>query len=442
MKRPWLAALGTVVLTGGLFTIIYNLCNWLTHLRPDVGVWAFAWERYWPVVPAMIVPYWSLDFFFVLAPFLCRTREELAVLRRRLVFVTIAAGLGFLAIPLQFAFPRPHVEGLFAPMFAALYSFDLPHNLFPSLHLALRTVLTSFYLRQTSGAGRWLVHVWFSLVGISTLLTWQHHLVDVLGGVWLGAIAIHLFRHDELPAPRAQNARIASYYALGTVVCSQLARIAFPWTLPFVWPASALGIAAFGYAGFGGNIYRKHAGRLTGMTKVLLGPVLFGQWLSWRYYRSKSPPWNEVAPGVWIGALLNCEEAATARNQGVTAVLDLCVEFSEPAVFREVRYAHLPVLDLTAPTAGQLAAAAEIIEAEARHGIIYVHCKAGYSRSAGAVGAWLLHTCRARTADEAVAHLIAARPGIVIRPEIREVLRQFQMANRDDSRTISPPRSD
>ncbi|MEO8352266.1 MAG: phosphatase PAP2/dual specificity phosphatase family protein [Chthoniobacteraceae bacterium] len=428
MKRPWLAAIGTVALTGGLFIVIYNLCNWLTHLRPDVGVWDFAWERHWPVVPAMIVPYWSLDFLYILAPFLCRTREELGVLRRRLIFVTIAAGLGFLAIPLQFAFPRPHVEGIFAPMFAALYSFDLPHNLFPSLHLALRTVLTSFYLRKTSGAGRWLVHGWFSLVGISTLLTWQHHLVDVLGGVWLGAIAIHLFRHDELAAPRAHNIRIACYYALGAIICSQLARLAFPWTVPFVWPASALGIAAFGYAGFGGNIYRKHAGQLTWPTKVLLGPMLFGQWISWRYYRTKSPPWNEVSRGVWIGALLTSEEALSARNQGVTSVLDLCVEFSEPAAFRELHYTHFPVLDLTAPTAAQFTTAAEIIETESARGIIYIHCKAGYSRSAGAVGAWLLQTGRARTVEGAAALLIAVRPGIVIRPEIREALRQFENA--------------
>ncbi|MEA3210267.1 MAG: hypothetical protein QOE70_3324 [Chthoniobacter sp.] len=420
-RRSWLAAAGTLALTGLLFIVVYNACNRLTGLRSDVGVWAFSWERHWPVVPAMIVPYWSLDALFVLAPFLCRTREELAVHRRRIVFAILAGGVGFLLIPLRFAFPRPHVEGVFAPWFAALYSFDLPHNLFPSLHLALRTLLTDLYLRKTRGPWRWLVHAWFSAVGLSTLLTWQHHLVDVLGGFWLGAIAIHLYRFDEPPPVRAANRRVAGYYAAGGLICSQLARLAFPWTFILVWPAFACVVAAFGYAGFG-SFYRKRDGRLTLLTKLLFAPVIAGQWLSWRHYRRHSARWNEVTPRVWIGALPDEIDARAAVAAGVTAVLDLTVEFSAPEPFRAVRYLHLPVLDLTAPTPAQLEAAIDFIERESALGIVLVHCKAGYSRTAGAVGAWLLATGQTPTVDATVARLRAARPGIVIRPEIHAAL--------------------
>ena len=425
MKRPWAAAAGTAVLTGLLFTVAYNVCNQLTKLRPDVGVWAFDWEKNWPLIPALIVPYWSIDALFTLAPFLCTTREELAVYRRRIVFGIVAASLGFLLIPLRFAFPRPHVEGVFAPWFAALYGFDLPHNLFPSLHITLRTLLTSLYLRKSRGAWRWLTHAWFSAVGFSTLFTWQHHLVDVLGGFWLAAIAMHLYPFDAPPAPRSGNRAIAACYALLAIACSQLARLAWPWTFVFVWPAFAFGVGAFGYAGFGAGIYRKRDGLLTMQTKVLLGPLLAAQWLSWIYYRRKSARWNEVTPRVWIGALPTAEDARAAVAAGVTALLDLTVEFSEADAFRAVRYHPLPVLDLTAPTPEQLAEAAQCIERESAEGILFIHCKAGYSRTAGAVGAWLLSTGRARTVEEVVAQLEAVRPGIVIRPEIREALQRF-----------------
>lgn len=436
-RRPWLAAAGTAALTGLLFTVVYNACNQLTRLRPDVGVWVFDWERHWPVIPWMIVPYWSIDAFFILAPFLCRSREELGVHRRRIVFTILAGGIGFLLIPLRFAFPRPHVEGLFAPWFAALYSFDLPHNLFPSLHIALRTLLADLYARYSRGAGRWLVHAWFSLVSISTLLTWQHHLVDVVGGFWLGAIAIQLYRFDEAPPPRATNRPIAACYALGALIFSQLARLAWPWAFVFVWPAFAFGVAAFGYAGFG-SIYRKRAGRLTLATKVLFGPLLFVQWLSWLYYRRRSPRWNEIAPRVWIGALPDEADAREAVADGVTTVLDLTVEFSAPEPFRAVRYRHLPVLDLTAPSPAQLSEAVEFISAEAQHGIVFVHCKAGYSRSAGVVGAWLLATGQAATIEDIVVQLRAARPGIVIRPEIHESLAAWAGRRTMESRNFSP----
>ena len=423
-KRPWLQAAGTVALTGLLFLVAYNVCNRLTGLRSDVGVWVFAWERYWPVIPAFIVPYWSEDLLFVIAPFLCRTREELSVHRRRIIFCIVAGCLGFLLIPLRFAFPRPHVEGLFAPLFAALYTFDLPHNLFPSLHIALRTLLASVFARVIAGPARWLSNGWFSLIGISTLVTWQHHLIDVLGGFWLGLIALHLYRFDETPPPRAANRTIATGYAILAIACSQLARISWPWTFPFVWPAFAFGVGAFGYAGFGAGIYRKSAGRLTWLTMALLGPLLFLQWLSWIYYRGKSPRWSEVTPQVWIGALPTESDARDALAAGVTAVLDLTAEFSETQPLLQMRYQNIPVLDLTAPNGSQLLEAVRFIEAESARGIVFIHCKAGYSRTAGAVGAWMLATERARSVGDAVAQLEALRPGIVIRPEIRAALRQ------------------
>jgi protein-tyrosine phosphatase/membrane-associated phospholipid phosphatase len=425
MKRPWAAAAGTAALTSLLFAVVYNVCNQLTHVRPDVGVWAFSWERYWPLVPIMIVPYWSIDLFFVISPFLCSTREEVAIHRRRLCFVILAGALGFLLIPLRFAFPRPHVTGILAPWFAALYSFDFPHNLFPSLHIALRTVLTSLYLRKSSGIGTWIVHGWFSLVGLSTLLTWQHHIVDVLGGFWLAAIALHLFRF-RAPAPLpARNRTVAVLYGILAIVCSQLARLSWPWTFIFTWPMFAFGTAAYGYCGYG-SIYRKEHGRLTRITRVLFAPLLAGQWLSWRHYRRQATAWTEITPRIWLGALLAEEEARAAVQSGVTAVIDLTVEFSEAEAFRGVRYLALPVLDLTAPSQEQLAEAVAFIERESQQGIVYVHCKAGYSRSAAVIAAWLLATRRATSPEDAFEQLRRLRPSIVIRPEIPPALQAFQ----------------
>jgi len=184
-------------------------------------------------------------------------------------------------------------------------------------------------------------------------------------------------------------------------------------------------VGAFGYAGFGASIYRKVRGRLTPETKVLIGPLLAAQWLSLLYYRRKSARWDEVTLQVWIGALPTEADAQTAVAAGVTAVLDLTIEFSEAEAFRPLPYHPLPVLDLTAPTLEQLNEAADFIARESAQGIVFVHCKAGYSRSAGAIGAWLLKTGRAKDVEEVVTQLEAVRPGIVIRSEIRASLRRF-----------------
>ena len=73
----------------------------------------------------------------------------------------------------------------------------------------------------------------------------------------------------------------------------------------------------------------------------------------------------------------------------------------------------------------QLDQGVRFIEQQTQEGIVYVHCKIGYSRSAAVVGAYLLHTGLARNADEAIAQLLAARPAIVIRPEAEAAIRRY-----------------
>ena len=161
-------------------------------------------------------------------------------------------------------------------------------------------------------------------------------------------------------------------------------------------------------------------------TRFVLAPVLFGQRLSLLYYRRQCRAWDQVIPGVWIGRVLGNAEAAIAVRAGVSAVLDLTGEFSEAAPFLGVRYLNLPILDLTAPTQDQLALAAAFIAGHQPQGIVYVHCKIGYSRSAAAIGAYLLASEQAGTAAEVLDRLRAIRPSIIVRPEAMESLRAFE----------------
>ncbi|PYK30289.1 MAG: hypothetical protein DME58_09900 [Verrucomicrobia bacterium] len=50
----------------------------------------------------------------------------------------------------------------------------------------------------------------------------------------------------------------------------------------------------------------------------------------------------------------------------------------------------------------------------------------GYSRSAAAVAAYLIVTGKAKTAEEAFAMIRRVRPSVVIRPEVRFALAEFE----------------
>lgn len=411
-----------------LFLVVYGSCNWLTAQRTDVSTLYFQWERLIPFVPLMIVPYMSIDLFFVAAPFLCRSERELATFSRRVIAALLVAVICFLLFPLRFAFPRPSGSGWIEEFFAWFRRIDKPYNLLPSLHLALLTILVQHYSQYIRGVLRGVSHFWFFLVGLSTLLTYQHHFMDVVTGFALGAYCIYFIRESKPRLPVVPNRQIGIYYAAAALILAGLAVAFWPWGALLLWPIIALIITASGYFGAGPAIFRKTGGQLHWSARLVLAPCLLGQQLSLHYYRRQCRPWDEVTPHVWIGRLLNESEAKKAVRLGVTAVLDLTAEFSESKPFRALTYRNIPILDLTAPTIEQLGEMTTFIDDKSRRGVVYIHCKIGYSRSASAAVAYLLQKGKANTVAEAIALLREVRPTIVVRPEIVSSLSEFAVS--------------
>jgi protein-tyrosine phosphatase len=409
-----------------LFLVVYGGCNWITGQRGHVGSFYFQWERAIPFVPFMILPYMSIDLFFIAAPFLLRTDEELWIFSRRVVAAILIAGLSFLLFPLRFAFPYPHASGWLGAIFNWFRGMDAPFNLLPSLHAALLLLLVDLYARKLRGVFFFAVMLWFFLIGLSPLLTYQHHVIDIVGGFVLAAYCFYFFREPSLTLPFVMNRRIGSYYATGAAVLLLLAAMFWPWGALLLWPTIALGIVAIGYLAVGPIVFRKTKGKVPWCTRLVLAPCLLGQYFSLLYYRRRCRCWDEVTPRIWMGGKLRDSDANKALRSGVASVLDLSAEFSEAKPFREINYRNIPVLDLTAPTQAQLAEMGEFIGDQARNNVVYVHCKIGYSRSAAAVAAFLIMSGKADTAKEAFAIIRRVRPSVVIRPEVISALSEFE----------------
>ncbi|TWU43889.1 hypothetical protein Q31b_14210 [Novipirellula aureliae] len=414
-----------------MFFVFYGGAGYFSSLRTDVGTWRYDWERYIPFVPIMIIPYMSIDLFFFAAPFLCHTKSELQRLAWRLSAIVMIAAVCFVIFPLQLAVERPHAEGFFGTIYNGFVSMDRPYNLCPSMHIALRTVLAAHYGKHCRSYLRWAMNFWFFLIGCSTLLLYQHHFIDVVGGFVLAVLVMYAI--DGLPwrLPKTDGRRLAMLYA-----SISIALVLPVFWLPklgwiTVWPAVSTGLVASGYAFFGPAVYRRRHGMLTWSARTVLAPVLWGQWLSWKYYSHQSNITDSVGGNVLIGRHATNTEAKLLAASGVTAVVGLCNAFSQPDAFAKLNYLSLPVLDLTAPNEEQIAAAIAFIDEHRRDGQVLVHCKAGYSRSACIVAAWMLHCGHATSVDDAIRKLRIARPPIVIRPEIRLALDHWFATNRE-----------
>lgn len=266
---------------------------------------------------------------------------------------------------------------------------------------------------------------WFALIAASAVLTYQHHLLDVVGGFALAGYCFYFIRDAPAQAPFVPDRRIGLRYLAGAVLFAASATAFWPWGALLLWPALSMAIVFAAYVKLGPAVFHKTNGVVPWSTCWALGPCLLGQHLSRVYYRRQCRAWDQVTPNVSIGSVLNERAAARAVELGVTAVLDLTAEFSAARSFRRVCYRNVPILDLTAPTSEQLDEIARFIAGQSESGVVYVHCKIGYSRSAAAVIAWLLASGKVGSVEEGIALLRRVRPSIVIRPEIHVALAEL-----------------
>ena len=425
--RPWRLAMVLLALLGPFFFASYGFATWYTSRLDDVPSLVFAWERQIPLWPWTIVPYWSVDLFYAASFFLCTSRSELLTHAKRLFAAQLISVGFFLLFPLRFTFERPPIEGIFGQLFAALMQFDKPFNQAPSLHISLLLILWLRYAAHLGRGGRLVLHLWFSLIGLSVLTTWQHHFIDLPTGFAAGASCLALFP-DE-PGIRQRDRRrftLAGLYLAGAgsigLAAYGLGREHPTWLWLF-WPAASLLLVALIYLRGRPGAFGTADGSITWPMAVALLPYLAAAFLNSRLWTRASPKPKEVVDGVFLG---RAPTRGDLRAESFRALVDCAAELPiSPAGYD---YRTVPMLDLLLPEKDQLEAAAAAIEASQAARPTLVFCALGYQRSALAIAAWLLRSGRAMSVDQAVALLERAQPRIVIGPPQRAALAAFTPA--------------
>jgi membrane-associated phospholipid phosphatase len=179
----------TLALIGLTFQAYWYLNN---HLPPRFDFMTPV-DRLVPFLPWTLLVYQSFFCMLVWAAWICDAREFLRLLAAVLL-ANLAAYAGFILLTSHY--PRPDLRTIepefLREAFASMFAQDAPGNTFPSIHVAVTTLL-ALRLRQRRLGGLWLA--WAGLVVLSTLTVKQHYLVDVIGGLAL-ALGLHawLFR--------------------------------------------------------------------------------------------------------------------------------------------------------------------------------------------------------------------------------------------------------
>lgn len=422
----WRYSIFYLIVLSIFFFSTYGFANWVTALRSDVGTAVFNWEKQIPLWPWTIIPYWSIDLFYGFAILLAPTKLELNNLVKRLFTAQFICIIAFLLWPLMFSFQRPILDGYFGMLFDILMGFDKPYNQAPSLHITLLVILWVFYAQHLKGWLRYFLHLWFSLIGISVLTTWQHHFLDVPLGALTGAICVWLWPADRrsifYKPIYPKQWRWATLYFVNMVISVIIAYWLGGWALWLLWLSAALAIATLSYGIIGANGFQKQkSGQFEPVVGGLLLPYRCIMRINSQLWTRGQPAFNHVVDNLYIGKL---PTKRLFTLHPFAAVIDLCAELAVPVL--KTHYTLIPVLDMTVPSIEDCEKGVQAIDAARHDGDILVCCALGYSRSATIVLAWLLVRGFANNVEQAIAILKKARPHVVINDKHLNVLNQWE----------------
>ena len=197
-----------IVSLAPLYFVIGEMTRGQRTYAPEIAL-----DRTLSVQPAWTLVYGSLYVFIVALPLLVVRQPELY--RRAMqayLMVMLVGYAGFLLYPT--VAPRPAQvpgDGFSAWTLRLVYSIDPPHGCFPSLHVAYSFVSALTCYRVHPGVGV-IAGLWAALIGVSTLYTKQHYVLDVITGALAAYVAYWLFlrsypremisKSDRLRAPR------------------------------------------------------------------------------------------------------------------------------------------------------------------------------------------------------------------------------------------------
>jgi membrane-associated phospholipid phosphatase len=184
-----------VLVFGAVFELVYCLAN--RHFLTQTSFFDLSLpiDRLIPFIPEWSVAYVTITPLLLATAIILATPQRSLPVLGALVFEVIVAGLCFVAFPV--APPQPPqvaMSPLVTWFFALADGINLEGNCMPSLHVALALSCAWAADGPTRMPVRLVMWAWALAITASTVLTWQHWVLDVAGGALLAAFAMAVIR--------------------------------------------------------------------------------------------------------------------------------------------------------------------------------------------------------------------------------------------------------
>lgn len=198
-----------------------------------------------------------------------------------------------------------------------------------------------------------------------------------------------------------------------------------PKLVVLLWPAVSFALVSAAYLIGEVRVFGKRCdGSRNPIAAVVLWPYLLcaqGVWLL-QCALSSAPAAVRVNRSLIIARRMRAQELPA----DAAVICDLTCEFVDPKPIRtRPGYTAFPILDASIAPPEDLIALAKSLPPPAE-GALLIHCAKGHGRTGMFAVTWLLVHGFAKTADEALGQLVAARPELKLRKKQRALLDDVQ----------------
>ena len=198
MHKPSRKSLLLLLITAGLYSLIYLSVNWYSFNYQPQNKLYFDWELNIPFIESFILIYFSAYISFVPVFLLFKYEEHLKI-SKALISSAIFGAIIFLAYPTVCGYKRDLNNVIyFKELYQFLWNQDNPVTLMPSFHVQMSTIFLIPIIKKVRKKS-WQIFnsMWLALICLSIILVHQHHLADIFTGFFLGLIPVKYFRVGE-----------------------------------------------------------------------------------------------------------------------------------------------------------------------------------------------------------------------------------------------------
>lgn len=380
---------------GVVFFLLYGSSNNFASLTGPHDSYFMNWETSIPFIEVFIIPYMSSDVMFCVALLLTQTRFQLRVLSLRIFTVVVLSTLIFVLFPLQFSFEKPEIE-TFNILFKMLEA-DLSFNQLPSLHISLSIILW-FSMKETvkNDLIKILLLIWFILIGISTLVVYQHHFIDLPTGIIMGLFIVYLIPsnkenkwNNSFTTPRSIKMGLIYLIVsvISVIIAFNIEEILFKCLFTYLFLSYFLlsSIYSFGWIFLLTNKNNKS----NVFQLVIFFPYFIVSYLTWYYYKNKLSLYSKVNDNFYIGRQPSKEELKELKELGVTKVINLASDQQYHLKLKNT--INFSCLDMTIQSTKKLnLILEEINESLKNNEKVFLHCTLGMSRTIIVLSSYLI----------------------------------------------------